>query len=176
MSDEIRTEIDDREVRAAFDKLRLRMSPGGMRRGLAEIGRYGKSSTQMRFRNQVDPDGNRWPPSARAKRDNGQTLRDTGRLRNSLAWNVDDRGVEWGTNVKYAGVHQNGYSNPRQLVRAHQRLLTMAWGNKVKKPRKINVRSFNRNMKIPRRRFLGINATDRSVILQILADEIARPL
>ena len=67
-----------------------------------EIGAYGVSSTQMRFIDQSDVDGNPWKMSWRASLQGGQTLRDTGRLMNSLTHNVIGTGVEWGTNVEYA--------------------------------------------------------------------------
>lgn len=50
------------------------------------IGRYLKTSTQLRFRAQKGPDGKAWPPSQRARAEGGQTLRLTGRLRNSITY------------------------------------------------------------------------------------------
>ncbi|SPL70310.1 phage virion morphogenesis protein [Acinetobacter stercoris] len=67
-----------------------------------EIGAYGVSSSQMRFINQSDVEGNPWQMSWRASLQGGQILRDTGRLMNSLTHNVIGNGVEWGTNVEYA--------------------------------------------------------------------------
>lgn len=50
------------------------------------IGRYLKSSTQLRFRAQKTPDGQAWPPSQRVLARGGQTLRLTSRLRNSITY------------------------------------------------------------------------------------------
>lgn len=52
------------------------------------IGRYLKSSTQLRFRAQKAPDGRAWPPSQRVLAHGGQTLRLTSRLRNSITYAV----------------------------------------------------------------------------------------
>ncbi len=46
------------------------------------IGRYFKTSVQLRFRAQAAPDGTRWRPTQRG----GQILRLTGRLRNSITY------------------------------------------------------------------------------------------
>lgn len=58
-----------------------------------------------RFRSGTDPNGTPWAPLA--SRD-GQTLVDTGRLRASFATRTLSDGVEIGTNVSYAPVHQFG--------------------------------------------------------------------
>lgn len=50
------------------------------------IGRYLKTSTQLRFRAQKGPDGQAWPPSQRVIARGGQTLRLTSRLRNSITY------------------------------------------------------------------------------------------
>lgn len=52
------------------------------------MGRYLKTSTQLRFRDQEDPEGRPWRPSQRVAAHGGQTLRLSGRLRNSIAYVV----------------------------------------------------------------------------------------
>ena len=58
--------------------------------------------TQQNFENQSSPDGVPWQKSLRAIAQGGETLRDTGRLLNSITFNPMPDGVEWGTNVVYA--------------------------------------------------------------------------
>lgn len=72
------------------------------------IGTYGENSTRLRFKRQAGPEGKRWVPSIRARTAGGQTLVQKARLLRSLSHNSDDRGTSWGTNVIYAGVHQEG--------------------------------------------------------------------
>src|SRR3990167_2397360 len=72
------------------------------------IGQYGESSTRLRFKKQVDPDGKRWKPSIRAQQSGGQTLVAKARLLRSITHRADDRGTSWGTNVIYAGMMQDG--------------------------------------------------------------------
>lgn len=172
MKDALTTVVDDTEVKLAFARLAESISPSGRRRALGAIGRYGKSSTQMRFRTQVDPDGKPWPKSKRVLAKGGQTMRKTSRLRNSMSFFVDDGGVSWGTNVKYAAAVHEGYTDPQQSVKAHQRTPTMAWGRKIKQPKPGPVKAFQRRMVIPGRRFLGVSEADRFVILGVLREHV----
>lgn len=57
---EISIEIDDREVRQAFD--RLIAAGGDLERAFHDIGDYLLISHRRRFENQVDPDGRPWAP------------------------------------------------------------------------------------------------------------------
>jgi phage gpG-like protein len=73
------------------------------------IGAAMVASTQLRFRAQVDPQGNPWKPSKRALKDHGKTLIEKGMLLASITHNVlPGKGVEWGSPLVYAGVHQTG--------------------------------------------------------------------
>lgn len=67
------------------------------------------AGTQKRFRAGTDPMGNPWKPSKRALKEHGKTLIETGMLLASITYNVlPGKGVEWGSNKVYAGVHQTG--------------------------------------------------------------------
>ncbi len=57
------------------------------------------------FRQSRDPYGAAW---AALKRRSGKPLLDTGRLRNSFSSSTTPQGFKVGSNVKYAGIHQNG--------------------------------------------------------------------
>jgi phage virion morphogenesis protein len=173
MADRFSGTIDDAVIRREFERLRLKTRSRGLQRPLIAIGRYGKSSTQLRFRTETAPDGKRWAPSKRVQEEGGQTLRMTSRLRNSIQWEVDPAGVSWGTNVAYAGVHQNGYQGS-QRVRGHQRLVRQVFGKRLRAAVRANVRPFSRMMRIEARPFLGLNDQDRQAILDILAADLER--
>lgn len=81
----------------------------------------------------------------------------TGTLRRSISRKMIERygvilGVV-GTNVKYGAAHEYGFSGP-VTVKAHMRMMKMAWGKEVKQPRLIQVRQHVMNMKLPERSFL----------------------
>lgn len=90
---------------AAGERLEsIELAAGDLTPAMKLIAAYGVSSTVLRFRTQTGPGGVPWPPSRR----DGQTLRDSGRLVSSIAPDSGDRWASWGTNVKYAAVHQFG--------------------------------------------------------------------
>lgn len=125
-----------------------------------EIGAYGVSSTQMRFVDQSDVDGNPWKQSWRAKLQNGQTLRDTERLMNSMTHNVLNNGVEWGTNVHYAAsMHFGAHIVPKTA----QYLVFNVGGNWRKVKEVTN----------PPRSFLGMNNEDDESILNIIGRHLS---
>lgn len=132
------------------------------------VGQYMKASTQLRFRSQSGPDGEKWLPSQRAKREGGQTLRLTGRLRNSITWRAGPDYAEAGTNVVYAAAHQFGV---RKLVTisAHRRMRKI---NDTQRQRVAvragKVKSHVRLMFLPQRPYLGFSPDDRVAILDIL--------
>lgn len=148
---------------------RLRESGRNPRAALVSIARYGRTSTQMRFRNQIGPDGRRWWPSARAKAQGGQTLRDTNRLYRSLVWAVGPGYAEWGTNVIYAAAHNFGI---RKFVNVspHRRRLQGTTKSGRAWAKVVPVKSFARMMFLPRRQFIGFSATDREAIIDILRE------
>ena len=99
----MRVEIDDREVKAALNRLlRLGEQPGPV---LHALGRLLKTRVQLGFQAGRDPYGNAWLP-LRSRR--GRPLRDTGRLMNSITYQVQGETLTVGTNVAYAPTHQFG--------------------------------------------------------------------
>ena len=79
------------------------------------LGESLKKIHNQRFKDQKDPDGNAWQAVSpryaayKAKRKKGtQILKFHGALSERTAYNYDDRGVEFGSPMKYADVHQNG--------------------------------------------------------------------
>jgi phage virion morphogenesis protein len=163
--------VHDDEVQRAF--ARLIEFAGHPRAALAAIGRYGVSSTRLRFRSQTDPDGNRWLPSQRVRKHGGQTLRLTSRLRNSITYNVTSSGVEWGTNVKYAARHQFSFDkvvSVKPYLRVVKKFTGKGKDRKLELGKPHFVRAHSARSFTPRRAFLGINAADRGNILKIISD------
>lgn len=121
------------------------------------IGAYGVSSTHQRFIDKKDPDGKAWPESLRAKEKGGQTMRDTARLFQSFTYAATKASAAWGTNTVYAGIHQFG----GEIVPTNKQALAFRLANgafvMVKK------------VKMPKRAFLGVDATDRTRIAGIAA-------
>lgn len=170
--DEIRIDIDDIGIAFALDRLKG-LTAGKAQPILAEIGRTLRTSTQLRFRDQRGPDGQAWAPSIRAAREGGQTLRDTGRLRNSITFEAGDREVAIGTNVVYAARHQFGY-RAIATVPEHVRRITQAFGQPLRFPVFATVRVHSRVAFTPQRPFLGFSSQDRADIRDILAEHIER--
>lgn len=109
MAVEPRVRVVDDEVKAALREVLMALPLGGDGRPLfTMIGRHVKTDVQLRFREQKSPDGVPWIPSQRVIEEGGQTLRLTGRLRNSISYLADHDRVEIGTNVIYARRHHQG--------------------------------------------------------------------
>ncbi|CAN2042515.1 Phage virion morphogenesis protein [Candidatus Magnetomoraceae bacterium gMMP-15] len=107
------------------------------------IGEVLVSSTHQRFKETTDPDGKRWKQSKRAKKEGGQTLVDTARLKNSIGYEATRTMVAVGTNVEYAHAHQAG----SRVGRGHR-------------------------VKLPERKFLGINEDDMKNANELVDDFI----
>ena len=130
-----------------------------------EIGSSMVASTIHRFETETGPDGTPWRPSARALREGGQTLSDSGRLRASITHRVGVGGdsVAVGTNVVYAGIHQFGGRTPARTIRARQK--QALWWPGAAHPVKA-VRHPGSDM--PARPFLGLSSGDERAIVAIL--------
>lgn len=95
----------DRALSALGDILSRVTNP----RGLYEnIGLSLVTSTQHRFDTGIGVDGSPWPPSLRVIAHGGKTLILSARLYRSITFQASDSGVEVGTNVVYAAIHQFG--------------------------------------------------------------------
>ena len=134
-------DVDDGVVRRRLRELGALRVP---RAAWAEIGQTLVSSTLDRFEAGRGPDALPWRPSRRAREQGGQTLVDTSRLRDSIHWRAHDDGVEVGTNVVYAAIHQFG-SRP----------------------------DGSRPRGIPARPFLGLDDGDRAAVRRIVGRAVA---
>jgi len=143
--------MQDTGVRAALDRLVRALPLGGdMTPVMRDLGRALKTGTQLRFRAQQSPEGTSWQPSLRALAEGGQTLRLTGRLRNSITFAATKNSVEVGTNVVYAAIHQ--------------------FGGKAGRSRKTGLLQ---HLIVPRP-YLGASEADKTELLRILNGYIGR--
>jgi len=106
------------------------------------------SSTIERFENETGPDGEKWKPSRRAEDEGGQTLSDTGLLKNSINYEASPSAVVVGTTDSVKGaIHQ--------------------FGGTIK-PKQANALKFEtpngfvtvKQVKMPARPYIGINNED----------------
>lgn len=128
-----------------------------------EIGELLVSSTRDRFRRGIGPDGKPWKPSVRARKEGGQTLRDTGLLANSIHYAADSRRVEVGTNDKRARVHQEGMTIRPKRAKWLRFRLADQWVTR-------------RQVTVPARPFLGISSQDEQTIDETLRRRIEEAL
>jgi len=105
------------EVNKALADLSARMRD--LKPAMREIGEIVRTSVERNFAAGGRP---KWDESARVKREGGQTLSLTGRLRRSFArpdavQAGNDR-VSLGTNVDYAAIHQVGGKTGAHVIKA----------------------------------------------------------
>ena len=135
----IGVEVDDEAVREAIERLVTTIA--APRAAFDRIGSYLVAATLRRFETETAPGGKPWLKSLRAIAEGGQTLTDHGHLRGSITHNVaaGGRGVDVGSNLVYAAIHN--------------------FGGQAGRGRKVT---------LPARPFLGIDDRDRDSILGIV--------
>lgn len=140
----VRVDVDDRELRQRLKHLADLRVPRAV---WAAVGQTLATSTVARFEAGRGPDGQPWEPSRRAGREGGRTLVDTARLRGSITYRASDDGVEVGTNVVYAAIHQLGSAPGGGRPRG-----------------------------IPARPYLGVDDDDRTAIVDAILSGLERRL
>lgn len=136
------------------------------------IGAAMVSSTQLRFRGQHAPDGSPWKPSERVLKHGGATLIERGYLLASQTHNVlsDNDGVQWGSALVYAAIHQAGGDIRRE---AHSQTIYRKASKDGLSPRFVKKKQSNfaqdvhvaaYNIHIPARPYLGIDAADEVTV------------
>jgi len=113
---QIHVHVNDTEVNKALADLTARMR--NLQPVMREIGEIVRTSVERNFAASGRP---KWSESARIKREGGQTLSLTGRLRRSFArpgavQAGSDR-VAVGTNVVYAAIHQSGGTTGAHIIK-----------------------------------------------------------
>lgn len=97
-----RITIKSAPVTAAIRRVLQALPLGGDGKPLfTMVGRHVKTDVQLNFREGKSPEGVPWVPSRRVIESGGQTLRLTGKLRNSITYQADHASVEVGTNKIY---------------------------------------------------------------------------
>ena len=149
----VRVQVKDEGVLAALS--RLHMDNDDKRELLDMIGIGEAENTRLRFVDQHAPDGQPWTPSIRATKQGGDTLRDTGRLMNSITHRVGGDYVEVGTNVFYAAMMHEG-GTIHALGSGYLKFqIAGAWAQK-------------RSVTIPARPFLGLDADGEQEVIDLI--------
>jgi phage virion morphogenesis protein len=99
----IEVEVVSRDIAGAILRIRDRLAKGV--EAYEGIGASLKDNIRLGFVDSTSPYGEKWLP---LKHRVGQPLVDTGRLRDSITYRASNDGVEVGTNVVYAAIHQFG--------------------------------------------------------------------
>jgi phage virion morphogenesis protein len=151
-------EIDDTAANSALDQLALQLAD--MTRPMQEIGEFLSSSTKLRFGAGISPDGAAWAPKSEvtkaAYRARGDKVDDrplfgpSGSLSSLIHYEATATSVRWGSPMIYAAVMQFGAAQGEFGRTA--RGGPIPWGN------------------IPARPFLGLSDTDRTGVLEIIAE------
>lgn len=157
----IRIKVDDSRFRQALK--RLARLAGDLRPTLDAIGFLVAGQTRRRFDEGLAPSGRRWKQSGRAEAQGGQTLLDTGRLRDSIAHRLRGaKAVDIGTNVRYAAIHQfGGEITPKTAKVLRFRVPGGGWVSKGR-------------VRIPARPYLGLNRRDIQDIQNLVRRRLAR--
>lgn len=140
---------------------------------LREAGIYLLSSVQRNFQAQGRPV--LWERSKRAIAQHGQTLRDTGRLMNSVTMKVFNNILRIGTNVIYAAIqHFGGTIDKEVSVKSHVRYYKHSKASirnrKVTYSTVVKAHSIQMNTTIPARPYMMAQAEDWPVIVKIGQD------
>ena len=162
----VRIEVDDKELRGAL--ARLAGLGEDLSRPLRDVGQYLVTETNLRFETERGPGGLPWKESGRALAQGGQTLSDSGRLKQSVTLRVGARDVQVGTNVRYAAIHQFGGTIRAKTSKGLR--FRLPWLKAAGESGWRRVQSVT----LPARPFLGVDATDREEIALILQKHLAR--
>ncbi|WP_111860008.1 phage virion morphogenesis protein [Acinetobacter sp. CFCC 10889] len=118
-----------------------------------DIGDILVHNTQQRIQTGIGTDDKPWQKSWRAQVQGGQTLRDTGRLHNSILVRISGNKIVVGTNVVYAPLmHFGGTIKPKNGTYLKFKTPLGGW---------VQLKSVT----IPARPFLGISVDDSQEIL-----------
>lgn len=122
--------------------------------------------------------GRRKPPARRFQ--TRPALRDTGRLANSIAFQVKGKIVEVGTNVPYASLHNFGGVSKSEKISGTVRKNLWAWLKKQNNELKgrlgwlLNRKFKDQKLeqKVPKRQFVGVTLQTRKAIKKTIGVEI----
>jgi len=140
--------IDDQQVRRLLERIAERGA--NLQPALSAVGDLVKESIRTNFVQEGRPMP--WKP---VKNRDGQPLRDTGRLMNSITRKTTGHEVRVGTNVIYAALHHYGaekgsFGTFVHMVKSHNRRVTQAFGKPLKFPVWATVHPHAREVSLPR--------------------------
>ncbi|HID48327.1 MAG TPA: phage virion morphogenesis protein [Chromatiales bacterium] len=154
----ITIKIDDRGIQAALR--RLQRQAGDLTPAMRDIGEYLVQSTKERFAEGRAPDGASWAPNRPAtlarKKGSRPLIGESKRLSGEIFHRPGRDGVEVGSALEYAAVHQFGAKKGK--FGKTQKGRPIPWGD------------------IPARPFLGLSDADRDEIVAILREHLARAM
>lgn len=144
-----------------------------------DIGQALITSTHHRWDQGIAPDGSPWPPSLRVVAHGGKTLILSSRLYRSITANASPTGVEVGTNVIYAAIHQLGgvISKAARTAVLHFKtnkrtgVSRFAKPSKADRARKATIGAHTIGM--PERPFLGLDQDDPRTIQTIVENYLS---
>lgn len=145
-----------------------------------DVGQALITSTHHRWDQGIAPDGSPWPKSLRVKKYGGSTLKLSARLYRSITANASRTGVEIGTNVVYAAIHQFGGSidqNARDAVlhfKVNKRTGTWRFAKPTKAATLAQKRRIGAHtVTMPARPFLGLDQDDPRTIATIFQNYLS---
>lgn len=148
----IKITLDDTQAKRQLDRIaRTLKAP---RKLYGVLGETLKKIHAERFKKEVSPDGEKWQPLSEITREikgNNKILKRDGYLSQKTAYNYDDNHVEFGSDAKYARLHQFG----GKIV-----------PKKAKRLRFGKSKIFAKKAEIPARPWLGINKQDEQRLLK----------
>lgn len=148
-------EVRDLEAASALISRFVEIDEGAL---LTTVGGIGALQTQRRIEEEkTSPDGTPWAPN----REGGSVLMRTGEhLRDSIAFEVGEGHVLWGSSWEYAHIHQDG-----AVITASGKPLSFISGGK---------RRFAKRVTIPARPFVGLSPKDGREVEEIVTDWLGR--
>jgi len=133
-----------------------------------------ESDVHDNFLGEHTPDGVPWPPSIRVQEHGGKTLQLSRRLFQSITHRASRNAVEIGTNVVYAGRHNDGFHGTEH-VGGHKRIMRKVFGLDLKEPIDVIVPAFTRQGNTPQREFVGVSPGARAELIAQAEDYLTAP-
>lgn len=184
----VTAELQDRSGRERLDEVLGRLSE--LRPFFQSVGELLQASTKDRFRQETAPDGTPWTPlkpaTVRARKRRGKSqiaiLRESGHLAGSNRTEVSGTGVEIGSPVEYAAIHQLGGTiniparqGTVRLARKRKGVAGRRFAKKTSKTAEVrNVSIPGYSVTIPARPYFGLTATNEADILDMAEDWLNR--
>jgi phage virion morphogenesis protein len=155
----IEIKIEKDTITSALQAINSRLSD--MTPIMRQIAGIMQDAVEENFAQQGRP---RWKPSARASREGGMTLQDTGRLAASITSRSTGNQAVVGTNVVYAAIHQFGGKTPAHVIKPKNKK-ALFWPGASHPVKSVNHPGSN----IPARPFLSLTDSDFDEIQRKLA-------